>query len=135
MKKLLIISILATSIFILYSCGGPSVTSQDKYFKIFKNMPLDAFKTNFTDNIIYKGPLNLDGTKYQCYFVKMQTAFESEQGADHSTSQTLYYNEYYFVFKDDKLHYNGFLYEFQRHNNSEINKLGHEITKIKTIQK
>lgn len=41
-----------------------------------------------------------------------------------------YTNNYYFIFKNDSLMYWGFLYEFVRHPNSEIENIGTAIVKL-----
>lgn len=138
MKKLFIFLSLA----LLSACG--TYYQFNDYMKVWKGISYDRFKVKLESNGISSFGVKISGLQYWVYPFSMKTEKEEKSSSGSSmqynglsrsyesvmTNQTVTINKannYYFIFKEDRLLYCGFLYEMRRHNDKEILEIGEEI--------
>lgn len=137
MKKIILILVIT----LLAGCSN--YYQFNDYLRIWKSMSYDQFKKAIGNNA--EGySIRVNGFEYWVFPFEMKTEKQEESrpssGSQYnnltgryenaSSSQVVsvpVINYYYFVFKDDRLFYYGFLYEMRRHNDSEILEIGESI--------
>jgi hypothetical protein len=118
-KTMKYLKLIAFAIVILFGCRSMSYLKTD-FIDVNKRMTLNEFKSTFSGEFFNTFSIELDGIEYK--YLKIEYSF-----VNHFT---FYYNfpvysknPFYFIFRDDKFLYCGFLYEMRVHDNIIYRKL------------
>ena len=111
----------------LSSCGNIEVMKQSNFFNVTKNITADEFKLQFDRKAAYIDSLIDNRNIYKVFMAIIQTGYYKferrvyRQGkSEYETVELPLYNQYYFIFKNNKPFYSGFMFEFTRLNEPEI---------------
>jgi hypothetical protein len=127
MKKVIVFLGLA------FITGCSSVQFND-FLGVWRTMNFDKFCTELSVNKNDGFNISANGILYWVYPISMTTEKEESSGTHDGqpVETTSYYsNFYYFVFKEDRLFFYGFLYEMRRHTEKEILEIGESIYNYK----
>ena len=120
---------------IIISCKS-TTSDPNIFYKLTKKMDQKEFQKKYKDYIIDSTIVEIESKEYKVFYAEMTTLKEvtstsstsySFSGTPITTSISSTYshnNKYIFIFEENKYFYSGFLYEFQRHQNDIIKKIG-----------
>jgi hypothetical protein len=135
MKIKLIIFILMFSSLLV---AKTQLSHLNEFNNISKNTSINEFRMNFDKKFADTLEISSEGQTYKIFVLNMLSGIKTELYGNNSSSpgsrwehsQSFLTTEYYFIFKDNKFFYCGYLYEYLRNANKEIKNIGLSILKI-----
>ena len=129
--------ILFIFIILISSCVFPEV-GVNKFAKIYKGMEMYKIRSLIKENPIDKGNFDFysENLIYEVYEIKLSTYTEEREEYRPSylyrdaydkyevTTTTDYFFPYIILFKENKVFFQGFIWEYKNNENAEINEIG-----------
>lgn len=133
--------ILAILVFlIMYSCQIP-VNGVNKFNEVYKGMPKAKVRNAVKDQPFYSNRLVYNNQNYTFDAFQIQLSTYTEEHDEYRpsysryatmdryevTTTTDYYFPYVILYLDDKVFFQGFIWEYKNHENRELNQIGEQL--------